>query len=179
MWSRIVPISPRSGIASTCRWLANRGGPKTLEPECIQTLCNNLEFITDLELIGEYGSHSEKSLHSARVADEKLECDGPNPWICGHFVAKPYALMMGRLENHEDGENVIFWHTKSITQPLGDCDEPDELVKLKHLVRREEARKPGSMLDWSRGEARSVLRPGKVDIENGNCKDYRHLMKQM
>jgi hypothetical protein len=32
------------------------------------------------------------------------------------------------------------------------------------------------MRNWSKGTASSHLRQGFVDVEGGDCKDYRHLM---
>ena len=58
--------------------------------------------------------------------------NGPDPWLCGHFSAKAFGLMLDDLEAREptpgnqNGEKpapVLFWATKSVIQPRGEIDE--------------------------------------------------------
>ena len=74
--------------------------------------------------MGKYGSHSAKSLPAAQSYDisgrialattannaARPEKSVPPLWLCGHFAAKPYALMLERLDGGEHmGKTVLFW----------------------------------------------------------------------
>lgn len=133
-------------------------------------ICSNVEFVTEDDLISPYGAHSPRSTKAAKKADEDLEVEGPLPWICGHFVAKPWSVMMDRLgQGYADGESVLFWLTKSLVQPVD--QDGDELARLRKLA----AATPG-LDEWTTGSASSRRRQGKVDIVGGKAADYRHLM---
>jgi hypothetical protein len=147
-WSRIIAISPRNGITQVCRWIKDRGGPD-LESRVVDFLQREVDFITDLEVIGKYGAHSELSRAAAQNADNHMKIESSIPWICGitipfilgHFSAKPFSVMMARLEDGaKDGENILFWQTKSAVQPRG-CEE--EFDKLKELVDGDEELEQG------------------------------------
>lgn len=83
------------------------------------------------DVVGTYGSHSKKSLPAAQSYDnrERTTLTGdPHQgfdaataplWLCGHFAAKPFAVMLERLDGGEHaGKDVLFWQTKSQTQPV-------------------------------------------------------------
>jgi hypothetical protein len=83
-WSKIIAISPRNGIHQVCGWIKARGGPD-LEDAAVDFLQREVEFITDLNVIGEYGGHSEVSRAAAKNADENMIVEDSKPWLCGYF----------------------------------------------------------------------------------------------
>ena len=94
-----------------------------------ETRAQCLDIITDPSFVGTYGSHSKKSLPAAQSYDSSqkmsgathngFDAQGTPLWLCGHFAAKPYAVMLERLNGGEHtGKNVLFWQTKSQIQPV-------------------------------------------------------------
>ena len=60
----------------------------------------------------------------------------------------------------------MLWMTKSAVQPRGDVDEWSKFVRSNDAVKK-----------WAnKGKAESVLRPGRVDTNDGKPEDYRSLM---
>jgi hypothetical protein len=89
-WSRIIAISPRNGIHQVCGWIKDRGGPD-LESRAVDFLQREVEFITDLDIVGDYGAHTKLSRAASRKADEKMKfeslgTDTSIPWLCGTFL---------------------------------------------------------------------------------------------
>ena len=90
-------------------------------------------------------------------------------------------MLIDRLANdHQDGENVLFWQTKSLVQPKsfaessvgGDGGGVDEFTRFQKLVSENKAK----LWEWSTGTASSELRKGAVDAVSGRKEDYQHLM---
>uniref|UniRef100_A0A7S0JLS5 Uncharacterized protein n=1 Tax=Calcidiscus leptoporus TaxID=127549 RepID=A0A7S0JLS5_9EUKA len=100
----------------------------------------------------------------------------PPLWLCGHFVAKPFARMLadlnqahahaGTLGEGPSPLRCMLWQSKSAIQPRGLADEWARLGQMSTAVRR-----------WaSEGRAESLLRPGSVDAFGGQPGDYRPTM---
>ena len=89
-------------------------------------------------------------------------------WLCGHFVAKAYAVMQAHLVA-DPSVRAILWQTKSATQPRGRVDEWKRMQAMSAATKR-----------WANeGAAESTLRPGSVNVETGSPDDYRGLMTEI
>lgn len=98
-----------------------------------------------------------------------LFAPGPvDRWLCGHFVAKAYAV----LAEHAAADpslRPMLWQTKSAIQPRDQADEWAQLCAMDPATR-----------EWAEsGRAESTLRPGKVDVTHGSPQDYRGLMTEV
>ncbi|KAK3268402.1 hypothetical protein CYMTET_23093 [Cymbomonas tetramitiformis] len=183
--SRYVALAPWYGIAAAAKFVRETGGVD-LEADALAFLREHVEFVTDAETVGKYGAHSARSKQAAQRYDMHGRMYGANAdgtgetmppiWLCGHFTAKPFSVLLARLEAEleaagKEASNVIFWQTKSAVQPRGPKDEWErfeELTTNSSRVRR-----------WmENGEAQSTLRPGQVSADSGH-KGYRHLMKRV
>ncbi|KAI9353608.1 hypothetical protein BDR26DRAFT_7827 [Obelidium mucronatum] len=140
-----IPTLPIYGFKHVTRFLNENGfidsGVFDLESAAAAFLKENVEFVADEDLVGQYGVHSVKSLRAATYDIKMKVVDGtdfknerrakdenppPVPWLCGHFLAKPFSVLFERLErNAASGikENLMLWQTKSSIQPRGPCDE--------------------------------------------------------
>jgi 1-aminocyclopropane-1-carboxylate deaminase/D-cysteine desulfhydrase-like pyridoxal-dependent ACC family enzyme len=189
-WPR-VPFSISWSINAVCSYLASMGVPD-LTQLCHQTRTQCLEIITDPAFVGLYGTHSAKSLPAAQAHD-RSQCTtgeahagfeaGSTPlWLCGHFAAKPFALMAERLNGGEHTScHVLFWQTKSHTQPLADNAKVD--AQMKATTDTESAHVEALLFQqvafpelkrWAlKGKAYSEIRPGQWPDH------YRHLMTKI
>ena len=143
---------------------------------CHKTRVESVEIVTDPAFVGKYGSHSERSLPAAQSCDSSQEISGDTHngfdaeqaklWLCGHFAAKPYAVMLERLNGGEHtGKNVLFWQTKSHVQPVKANANEAEMF---------EKRASDRVKHWAvKGHSYSELRKGSWPNE------YRHLMKEV
>ena len=172
--SRFVPLTLHHTITTTCRELARLGGPDVLAAS-LQILQDEVLIPTDAELVGAYGGHSHVSRAAAQAYDTSgrvTDADGaaaPPLWLCGHFVAKPFALMLDELLGEARGQSALLWQTKSHVQPRG---EEDEWARMRELG--------GAVKRWADdGAAESTLRPGRVDTAGGSAADYRGLMTRL
>lgn len=169
------PLSPTFGIKHVCSFLASHG-VANVSTTALEFLKTNVEFVTDPEIIGKYGSHSPSSLSAASL-DTQISISGNGvdwiqdlrPWLCGHFAAKPFAVLLERLDSLPEKVH-LFWQTKSAVQPLS--TDNDEFEGLKQLVQDNEA----FIGEWSKGKAYSKLRAGKVDVVKGKRDDYVKVM---
>jgi len=87
-----------------------------------------LEISTELDICGKYGAHSEASLCARRDYDAALDSDAsPRMWLCGHFTAKSFALLLRLLRADlvagRPLRTFVFWASKSSVQPRGAGDE--------------------------------------------------------
>mmetsp|Transcript_43733 Transcript_43733/g.138439 ORF Transcript_43733/g.138439 Transcript_43733/m.138439 type:complete len:318 (-) Transcript_43733:218-1171(-) len=174
--SQYMPLTIRHTLKTTCAELARLGGPD-LHDASLRILHEEVEILTDADLVGIYGAHSEVSRRAAQAYDatgrlfEGSGAEVSTPlWVCGHFVAKAFAPLIDDAAKEElRGQTFLLWQTKSAVQPLGTEDEWAQLAEMPPLVKR-----------WADdGPAESTLRPGKVDTANGTPDDYRHLMKAL
>jgi hypothetical protein len=115
-----------------------------------------------------YSAASELNLTITgfRLSPSALGTQPPGMWLCGHFCAKAFAVMCDDLLKPEtQGKNLLFWQTKSRTQPRG---SEDEWTKMQTM--------PAVVQEWANtGTAESILRQGHVDLEHGGVSDYRGL----
>jgi 1-aminocyclopropane-1-carboxylate deaminase/D-cysteine desulfhydrase-like pyridoxal-dependent ACC family enzyme len=176
-FSQYVSLTPLFGIMNVCKEFRKWCGID-LQEDAIDFFNNHWEAVSDIEYVGNYGSHSKKSKIAAEI-DTQIKvtgefpewCKDKVPWFCGHFSAKPLAVLLDRLESKQDGDQVMFWATKSIIQPLGRLEEWEEFCNVARTIK--------GVQKWSEGKGYSKLRQGKVDVKNGTKDDYRHLMKQV
>ena len=175
--SQWVPFTLRHTLRTSCEELRALGGPDLLEPS-LRILREEVDILTDAELVGTYGGHSERSRAAAAAydatgrlydygGDGAAVVDAPPLWLCGHFVAKAFAPLLDDAASEElRGKTLLLWQTKSAVQPRG---EQDEWAAMRAM--------PPSVRDWADdGSAESALRPGSVDTAGGAADDYRHLM---
>lgn len=177
-----MPLSISWSINAVCEYLVEMG-VVDLQQLCHATREQCLELVTEPKFVGMYGSHSEKSLPAAQTYDASGTASGAKHngfepetsplWLCGHFAAKPYAVMEERLRGGEHkGKNVLFWQTKSATQPVAanlGCEGG-----VHEEARRFDREAFPRLKRWaSKGKAFSANRQGSWP---GN---YRHLMKEI
>jgi len=180
---QFISVSPRFGIHRTAAFLKALTGID-IQDAALNFLQQEWEVVDEAEYAGTYGVHSARSA-AASAFDEKLEVSGPCPrwiptsssppipWLCGHFTGKSFAVMLDRLEAANGPLNVLLWQTKSNIQPLGAKQDEWSAIKQK-------AGESKVLKEWSeKGKAASVLRPGKVDLENGTPSDYRPIMTRV
>ncbi len=172
-----MPLSISYSIDAVAGYLeAMSACPAGFRALCHETRAQTLEVVSDPAFVGQYGSHSEKSLPAAQSCDSSQEITGDphngfdvataHLWLCGHFAAKPYAVMLERLNGGEHtGKNVLFWQTKSQVQPVrADANEADLF----------EDQASDQLKSWAiEGRSYSELRKGSWPD------DYRHLMKKV
>ncbi|OQR97205.1 glycoside hydrolase [Thraustotheca clavata] len=182
---KLIPLTPRFGFRKVSGFLRSKGLDVDLEPLAIAFLKEHVEIVADAKLVGEYGAHSPQSA-SAAAFDAHLEISGPipswmdkeskvqslRPWICGHFVAKSFAVLLDRIEKEEDDKTRMLWQTKSIVQPRGPADEWSHFQSLCETC--------PILKDWANnGLASSVLRRGHVLVPNGSRASYEPLMTSL
>jgi 1-aminocyclopropane-1-carboxylate deaminase/D-cysteine desulfhydrase-like pyridoxal-dependent ACC family enzyme len=195
-FARFIPLTIRHSLHATCKVLVELGGPDVLV-DALAILEHETVVHANAHLIGKYGAHSEPSKACARLFDDTVVLKDefgsptftttskstdnkdstqeiPALWLCGHFTAKPMAVLCDHLLKEAEDENsnktMIFWQTKSVVQPRG---TKNEWNALQHEM-------PVAVQEWAnKGEAQSTKRPGTVDLVNGSPKDYRHLMTKI
>lgn len=130
--SSILPLTIGLGLRDTSSLIKRCGGPDALAASN-EFLQRNVVLHTDPRHVGVYGGHTKTSSSAAALYSDsgKME-NGPDLWLCGHFSAKAFGLMLEDLEAREptpgnqNGEKpapVLFWATKSVIQPRGQIDE--------------------------------------------------------
>mmetsp|Transcript_11992 Transcript_11992/g.14553 ORF Transcript_11992/g.14553 Transcript_11992/m.14553 type:complete len:223 (+) Transcript_11992:1-669(+) len=172
-FTRVVPLTILQSLHTSCKYLREKlDGPDLLQISLF--IFKHMTIIhDDVDLVAQYGAHSERSRAAANLFDKNgklMDMDGKEKesmWLCGHFSAKSYAIMIDdMLKDENEGKNFLFWETKSAVQPLGPENEWEKLLKEPEVVQK-----------WaSNGKAESSLRPGKVNTEGGSKEDYRSLM---
>lgn len=118
-----LPLMIGRGIREVAAIIAERGGPDVTE-EALRIMREDLIIPTDSKIVGPYGAHSEKSREAKAFYERSVRGppDTPGLWLCGHFTAKAFALLLELLQ--QDGrKTMLFWQTKSAVQPLGPEDE--------------------------------------------------------
>ena len=161
-------------VREGCAALRALGGPD-VTADALATLRDGVRLHTDPSIVGSYGAHSEASREAARAYDATGEVvDGstgaaaPPLWLCGHFVAKAYAVMAADLAA-DPSLRAVLWQTKSRVQPRGLEDEWARLQAMGPTTH-----------EWAnRGVAESELRPGAVNVQHGTPDDYRGLMTEV
>eukprot|EP00931_Biecheleriopsis_adriatica_P045175 TRINITY_DN25896_c0_g1_i1.p1 TRINITY_DN25896_c0_g1~~TRINITY_DN25896_c0_g1_i1.p1 ORF type:complete len:516 (+),score=107.33 TRINITY_DN25896_c0_g1_i1:45-1592(+) len=120
------PFMGRS-IKEVCSVIVAHGGPD-ITAESLAVMRNELVISLDMGIAGKYGCHSESS-RAAQVAYDrfaKLPSGASHLWLCGHFTAKSFALLLKLLEGEGrqgSRKRFLFWQTKSAVQPQGPVDE--------------------------------------------------------
>jgi len=174
---RFMPLTITHSVLGACRALVQLGGPD-LETEALEFIKNHVEVRADKDVVGAYGGHSQLSRQAAKHYDEKGTVTHYKTgnkekelWVCGHFVAKAFQPLVQDLESKRTGDNskYMLWMTKSAVQPRGNLNEWTRLMERSDEVQ-----------EWAnRGKAESILRPGKVSINDGKPEDYRSLMTEI
>ena len=169
----VLPLTIGHTIRECCAALAACGGPQVTD-EALDVFHRCVRLHTESDIVGKYGAHSASSLASAQAFDASGEVTdrggaaAPTLWLCGHFVAKAYAVMERDLLA-DPSLKAMLWQTKSAVQPRGKEDEWAKLKAMDATTRR-----------WAdEGAAQSIRRPGKVDLDNGSADDYRPLMTRV
>lgn len=179
-----LPLGITHTVLGACRTLKEMGGPN-LEQEALKFIRTSLDVRADVDVVGTYGGHSDKSRAAAKWYDETGEVTDYSSgvktkdlWVCGHFVAKalqPLVLdMKVRLarEGHDNNQArlpYMLWMTKSAIQPRGMVDEWSQFQKVNDAVKQ-----------WAdQGKAESIHRPGRVLSAGGKPEDYRSIMTQI
>ena len=175
-WSRHMPLTIRHSIINTCIELVKLGGPD-LKEEAFKILDNQVAIHDDKDIVGKYGGHSDRSRQLSKNYDQTGSIRDPNGkeaphlWLCGHFCAKAFEMMVKEWKKSNDNEkgNFLFWQTKSNVQPLGEEDEWARFMKM-----------PDKIKTWAdQGKAESELRPGKIDTKSGSKADYQMTMTKV
>ena len=177
-WSRHIPLSIRHSIISTSNELVKLGGPD-LKEEAFKILNNHVKVHGDKDIVGKYGGHSDRSRILSQKYDETGSIKDPispakeasHLWLCGHFCAKAFAMMVQewQLSGEDENKNFLFWQTKSNVQPKGEKDEWLRFLEMPEPIRT-----------WGdKGKAESVLRPGKIDSKHGSKADYQNIMTKV
>ncbi|KAF0697903.1 Aste57867_11435 [Aphanomyces stellatus] len=191
-WTAFVPLTPRYGFRRVARFLMQTGLDVNLEPLAVAFFGSHVRLVTDADLVGKYGAHTTRSL-AAAAFDSVMEIDGPlpawmestttkegrdvRPWLCGHFVAKVFAMLVEDLIDEDEGcENArtkkktrLLWQTKSLVQPRGPADEWSRFVELTAASK--------GLATWAnKGHAHSLLRRGRVHVPDGRPETYQGLM---
>ncbi len=173
--SSILPLTIGLGLRDTSSLIRRCGGPDALSASA-EFLQHNVVLHTDPRHVGVYGGHTKTSSSAAALYSNtgKIE-DGPDLWLCGHFSAKAFGLMLESLEAREDSTGVeggdkpapvIFWATKSTTQPRGKIDEWTRFAAMPAPVKQwaDEggiASSPGSTPDY-----RQLMTPVDLELED-------------
>lgn len=173
---KFMPLTITHSVLSACQALVEMGGPD-LTKEAMEFIQSSVSLRSDKDVVGKYGGHSDLTRETAKCYDEKGSVTNlktgskeKNLWMCGHFVAKAVHPLLQDLEatcgDSESKEQYMLWMTKSAVQPRGDVDEWSKFVRSNDAVKK-----------WAnKGKAESVLRPGRVDTNDGKPEDYRSLM---
>lgn len=174
-WHR-MPLSVSYSIDRVTEYLGSIDACPTGFRELCHSTREFLEIVTDPAFVGQYGSHSDKSLPAAQSFDSSQQITGDRHngfdakeahlWLCGHFAAKPYAVMLERLNGGEHtGKNVLFWQTKSHVQPVKRDAKEAEVFEEQASDR---------LKSWAtKGRSYSELRKGSWPD------NYRHLMTEL
>ena len=159
--SRYLPLGIGRSLRDTSALLRDCGAPD-LTDQALNFLQEHVHICADPLYVGKYGDHSAASRSAKKAFEASGQVEGQPLWLCGHFSAKPLALLLQHLEEdrygvRETGDaDVIFWSTKSAVQPQGKVDEWE---RFQHLSCK-------SMREWSQ-------KGGGVA---GGPMDYRHIM---
>lgn len=125
--SRSWPMTIGRGLRETSALIARLGGPDVTD-HALACMRETLVISHDLDITGKYGAHSAASKAAKARYDESVSPPpgAPHLWLCGHFSAKSFALLLKLLDKEpQQGERrrLLFWQTKSSVQPKGGQDE--------------------------------------------------------
>jgi len=167
-----MPLSICHTLHHTCVLLKSLGGPD-IEQECLKFLQNHVMMCAEKDVVGEYGTHSVKSILASQAYDKTgkvVDEDGkpaPHIWICGHFVGKALCVLLRDLEK-DPHANYLLWQTKSAIQPRGSLNEFEAMSAMSKPVR-----------EWAdKGKAWSSLRQGKFNTSE-TASSYRDFMTEI
>jgi len=168
-----MPLTISHTVREACAAMHALGGPDVTD-DALRILRDAVRLHTDPAVVGKYGAHSDKSRVAAKLFDttgrveDRMGEPSPPLWLCGHFVAKAYAVMAADL-SADSSMRAILWQTKSVTQPRGPRDEWARLQAMDPATHK-----------WANeGAAESTLRPGSVNVPHGCPEDYRGLMTEI
>lgn len=141
---RHVPLTISHTVRTACVALIELGGPD-LTSDATEFMKTSLRLRSDADVVGVYGTHSEKTREVTRNYDAKgtvRDSAGRNEkelWLCGHFAAKAYQPLIADLEADTTGSvgdapMYMLWMTKSAVQPRGNADEWARLLKANKTV---------------------------------------------
>ena len=207
-----LPLSVGQTIRATCAQLASLGAPD-VTAEALQILDAQVDLNDDAQLCGLYGGHSPLSRAASRRYDATGSTYSTDPrsgertaerplWLCGHFVAKPFAAMLcvrrdsnprspSRRPSPIRALRCARWNPSAGSADLEAAHHAGETPPRCLLWQTKSAVQPrGHSDEWARlrtmpkhlrrwaaeGPAESSLRPGKVDPFGGGPDEYRAAM---
>ncbi|KAJ3120883.1 hypothetical protein HK100_012612 [Physocladia obscura] len=188
-WSSYIPTLPKYNFHHVSAFLKSIGAIDStfdLEAAAGDFLTHHVDIVADEDIVGLYGVHSTRSLRAASYdtllqvfdgtnkSEWSAESQPPVPWICGHFVGKPFAVLLNDLErNTRNGveKHLLLWQTKSAIQPKGPVDE---WMQVKEVA--DDSKEFGKWLKES--QPHSLLRRGYIDVADGKPEDYQFIMKE-
>jgi len=175
--SQSWPLTIGRGLREVASLLVSAGGPDIAE-SALRVMHDELIINTDMTIAGKYGAHSKASREAKVLYDESVEASPgvPHLWLCGHFSAKGFALLLRVLgeDGTGDQKRLLFWETKSAVQPLGQHDEWKAFEAQRQSSR--------ALAEWAvLGGIGGTGHPhemGKTDSERKvtGADEYRHLM---
>lgn len=127
-FSRWHPSAICRNIRDVAAAIAERGGPDLAEA-AVAVMRQEMEITAFSDIVGDYGAHSAISLEALKTYKRSAKGPGGSPglWLCGHFTAKSFALMLRLLREDAAAQRpprrLIYWASKSVVQPLGAEDE--------------------------------------------------------
>eukprot|EP00947_MAST-08B_sp_MAST-8B-sp1_P001538 g1538.t1 len=185
-WGRIMPLTVQHSVRATCAEIERLGGPgPELLDAALRIVKTQVRLVADAKIVGTYGGHSELSRETADAFEATGTVTGtgtsnsdaagataPPLWLCGHFCAKAFHVMLADLEAQPE-RRALFWQTKSQVQPrLTGDGAVDEWARFKAM--------PPQVKKWAAdGKATSDRRQGTVDAEDGGPDGYRSIMTEI
>jgi len=122
------PLSIGRGVKEIAAAFTACGGPDIFDA-AVRVMEEEVVISYDRAIVGKYGAHSRASRDAKTFYDALVQ---PPPgekglWLCGHFTAKSFALLLRLLKEEQTSghskKHFLFWQTKSLVQPLGPKDE--------------------------------------------------------
>jgi len=176
--SETMPMAIGRSMRDAAAQLAALGGPDVTE-EAMAVLRSDVVISVDAAITGKYGAHSKTSRAAKEAYDRTA--DGPDGapamWLCGHFSAKSFALLLKLLREDDAAgrprRRLVFWQTKSAVQPRGNSDEWQALV--------DQCRKASGLRKWlvvggATGHPAKIGEPESAMVPAAGPDDYRGLM---
>lgn len=118
-----VALTVGRGVQEGAKVIADNGGPDVTSA-ALRLMREELHLCAELRLSAPYGAHSAESSAAFAAYRERVQGPAPGLWLCGHFTAKSFALLLRHLERDgAEDKKLLFWSTKSVVQPRGAHDE--------------------------------------------------------
>jgi len=140
--SQSFPLMIGRGIKETAALVAALGGPDVTD-RALRVMREETVINTSGDIVGKYGAHSKASRIAKETYDASAQVEAPlgasHLWLCGHFSAKPFALLLRLIAQDVAAcggdKKMLFWQTKSAVQPLGPMNEWDAFKEMREASR--------------------------------------------